>query len=151
MNRLVPLATIVVLLTGCTRTVIGWHPTLVSHVPDSTAVRFAPASGAPTIGGRSLDWQRGSPKVITARGDTLVVPREAAVSVRLPGKVRHAGTGAVVGAVVGIVGSLGVCADNRCEEGNPYQLLGAAGGALIGYAIRTDNWVRVKWGSEASR
>ena len=151
MNRLVPLVAIVVLLTACTRTVIGWRPTLVSHVPDSTAVRFAPASGAPTVAGRSLDWQLGSPKVITSRGDTLVVPREAAVSVRLPGKVRHAGTGAVVGAVVGIFGSLGVCSDNRCEEVNPYQLLGAVGGALIGYAIKTDNWVRVKWGSDSGR
>src|SRR5512138_1759638 len=100
MNRLVPLVPIAILLTGCTRTVIGWRPTLVSHVPDSTAVRFAPASGATTVAGRSLDWQRGSPKVITSRGDTLVVPREAAVSVRLPGKVRHTGTGAVVGAIV---------------------------------------------------
>lgn len=146
MNRFVPLiAAAVVLLTGCTRASIGWRPSLVSHVADSTWVRFAPASQAPTVVGRALDWQRGSPKVITSRGDTLVVPREAVMSVRLPGKVRHAGAGAVIGAVAGIVGSLGVCSENRCEEGNPYQLLGAAGGALIGYAIRTEHWVRIRW------
>jgi hypothetical protein len=62
--------------------------------------------------------------------------------------VRHTGAGAIVVEVVGIFGSLGVCSDNRCEDGNPYQLLGAVGGALIGFAIETDHWVRIAWDPE---
>jgi hypothetical protein len=145
MHRFVPVSAATVLLVGCSQATVGWQPSLVSQVPDSTPVKFAPASEQRALSGRALDWQRGTPKVITSRGDTLVVPREAAVSVRLPDRVRHPGTGAVIGAVVGIFGSLGVCSDNRCEEGNPYQLVGALAGALIGYSIKTDHWVRVRW------
>ena len=145
MNRLVPA---ILLLAGCTRASIGWHPSLVSQVPDGSPVRFTPLSHTGTVVGRSLDWQRGAPRVVTSRGDTLVVPHEAVMSLQLPGKIRHAGAGAVIGAIAGIVASLGPCSETRCEDGNPDQLVGAAAGALLGYAIRTDHWVRVRWDSD---
>ena len=146
MNRFVPLW-LLLHLAACSRATVGWQPSLVSQVPDSMPVRFAATSDTPIVSGRALDWQRGSPRVITARGDTVTVPHGAVASVRLPGSVRHAGAGAIIGAVIGIGASLPACSDKVCEGGSPYQLLGAVGGALIGYAIKTDNWVRVTWGS----
>jgi hypothetical protein len=95
----------------------------------------------------SLGWQSDSPRVLTTQGDTVLLPRDAqAVSVRLNRKVRHAGTGAIVGGVIGIGISYGSCHEPRTECGPTVAQFGlAAAGALIGAVIRTDQWVRVRW------
>ena len=153
MNRFVPAVVAAALLSAaCTRQSLGWRPSVVADVPDSTHVRFTAYPGAPLTAGRALDWRRGTPRVVTGRGDTLLVPRGAALSVKLPGKTRHAGMGAIVGGAIGTAVSLAEChTPDRCEGASPYQLFGAAAGALIGVAIRTDHWIRIQWGLDANR
>ena len=154
MHRFVPLflAATVAPVAGCSGATYRWQPSLVSQVPDSTTVRFAPVPVSREtrdrpIEGRALDWRSDAPKLITARGDTVVIPRGATMSVRLKQKAGHAVAGAILGAVVGVVIELANCPGDWgiCGEENPTELLMAGVGALIGNAIKTDHWVRVRW------
>jgi hypothetical protein len=151
LRRFVPVTAfaVFVLLAGCHRATVGWQPSLVSQVPDSTPVRFFHEERARLIDGRALDWQRRAPKLVTTSGDTLVVPEGAKVSVRLEGKARHAGAGALVGAVVGVGVMYATCPEPKkyCGEQNPTGMLFAGLGALVGAMIKTDNWIRVGWDS----
>jgi hypothetical protein len=75
-----------VFLSACASATIRWQPSLVSQVPDSTPVRFSAAQHEPPVRGRAVDWQRGRPRLITQRGDTVVVPASATLEVCLPGR-----------------------------------------------------------------
>jgi hypothetical protein len=136
-----------IVLVGCNRATFTWHPSLVSQVPDGTPVRFSPERrDRPTVG-RSLDWQRGVPKLLTTLGDTVVVPRGAWTMVRLNRKAGHPVSGAIIGAIVGVGVEIANCPSRweLCGEENPTELLFAGLGALIGAQIKTEHWIRVRW------
>ena len=118
----------------------------MSQVPDSTPVRFEVERSDPWVSGQALGWQRGSPRIITPRGDTVVVPGAALVQVRLREKTNRAVVGAVVGFVVGMGVSYARCPSPRtsCAEGDPMTpLLVSSLGALVGSRFKADEWVRV--------
>ena len=134
-------------IAGCGGATFRWHPSLVSQVPDSTPVRFGVQRNTRRVLGRALDWQHGRPRVITARGDTVVVPDTATLEVRLKNKANRAVAGAVVGYIVGVGVSYGLCPPPKttCGEQDPTPVWSAGLGALIGSAFKKDHWVRVRW------
>jgi hypothetical protein len=84
--------------------------------------------------------------VITARGDTVVVPADAVLEVRLKNKTNHALLGAIAGYAVGFPVAYASCSNRReCSDQALTPHLIAAGGALIGSLFRTEHWVRVRW------
>jgi hypothetical protein len=85
--------------------------------------------------------------VITARGDTVVVPDGSILDVRLNEKAGHSTAGAIVGWALGIAVSYAACPPPKkyCGEEDPTPLLGIGLGALMGSRIKTDSWVRVQW------
>ena len=154
MRRFVPSLVLVtvVLLTGCHPT-YRWQPSIVSQVPDNTPVRFTLPSasreirGATTVG-RSLGWQSNAARLVTSRGDTVLIPRAATLAARLKNKTGHPVAGAIVGAVIGVGVEIANCRSENlsiCGEENPTELLFAGAGALIGALIKTEKWIRVRW------
>ena len=138
------LAGLVVLVTGCTRATFGFRPSLTSQVPDSTVVRFRVQSGEPLVTGRSLDWQTGTQRVVTAAGDTIVVPEAAKLDVRLKQKKTHASLGGVLGLAVGWGIGLAKCPPpQECSPSLLPALTGGAG-AFIGSRFSAAEWVRVR-------
>ena len=138
---------VILLATGCAKATFRWQPSLTSQVPDGTPVRFKVARGEPRASGQALDWQRGAPRVITPRGDTVSVPDTAFIQVRLKNKTNHAVAGAIAGFVVGVGVSWATCAPPKthCGEQDPTPMLAAGLGALIGSLFKADHWVRVRW------
>jgi hypothetical protein len=140
-------AVALVLAAGCGRATLRWHPSLASHVPDGTAVRFAPAPRDPRIAGRALGWQRGMPRLITPRGDTVLIPRGARLEVRLRDKTNLAVAGGVVGFTVGVGVMYANCPGSAktCPEQNPTPYIIAGLGALLGSVIKVAHWAAVAW------
>jgi hypothetical protein len=136
-----------VLLAACARATVSWHPSLVSHVPDSAHVRVALRTDEPPVRGVALDWQRQRPRMITAPGDTIVVPEGAKLEVRLREKGSRATSGGVIGYLLGVGVSYAYCPPpkSHCGEQDPTPLLVAGLGALIGSRFKADQWVRVRW------
>ena len=134
-------------ISGCASGGVRWQPSLASDVPDSTPVRFAPNRSEPRVTGLALDWQRGRPKVVTERGDTVVVPDASLLQVRLREKASHPTAGAIIGWTIGVGISYATCpAPKRyCGEEDPTPLLSTGLGALIGSRVKTDWWVNVQW------
>jgi hypothetical protein len=135
---------------ACNRTRVSWEPSKVYQVPDGTQVRFTEPR-TPLVTsiwyGRAFQWNTMTPRLITARGDTLVIPRGAKFEVLLAEKRGHAAYGAVIGWTAAVISILADCGFERtCGEQNPLPALGLAGGALIGSMIRTDKWVTVSAG-----
>ena len=149
MNRLVSAIAPVALLavSACAGGAVRWQPSLVSQVPDSTPVRFAPSRNEPQVAGFALDWQRGRPKLVTERGDTVVIPDASLLEVRLRKKASHPTAGAIIGWAIGVGISYATCpAPKRyCGEEDPTPLLTTGLGALIGSRVKTDWWVGVQW------
>jgi hypothetical protein len=143
-------ATLLLALTGCSGATYRWQPSRVSQVPDSMLVRFVPADSQKSMTGRSLGWQTTVPRVITPRGDTLLVPNGTRVSVKAKGKAGHPVAGAIVGWAIGTGAMLANCGKlvSYCGEQDPTPVWSAGLGALVGATIRTDRWVRLKWGSK---
>ena len=123
---------------------VKWRPWMVTQVPDGTEVRYRERSNASTARiGRALGWSSETPRMVTARGDTVVIPTGAQLEVRVNNPDRHTNFGAVVGYVAGIFAALSTCGpESYCGEDNPAPLLGAIVGALVGHFI-TDDWVSV--------
>ena len=149
MISLVPSALCVsmLLLTACAPAVITWRPSVVSQVPDNTPVRFdRPGSGEKPTRGVAMGWQSGQPRVISQRGDTVLIPDGARLQVRLKKKSNNAPTIGLVGFVVGVGIVYHRCQDKgrSCGEGDPTPLLASTVGALIGSTIRSYPWVTVK-------
>ena len=145
--RFVPF-TAVLLLSGCASgQTVHWRPSLVSHVPDGTPVRYRVDSNTPFVRGLALDWTRKTPRIVTARGDTVVVPAGVGLDVRLREKSGKATMGAVVGFVAGVIASYATCPEPKthCGEEDPTPLLGAGVGALVGSLFKAYPWVRVRW------
>lgn len=136
-----------ILLEGCAGGAIRWQPSLASQVPDSTSVRFVSRDGQSPVSGVALDWERGWPRVITARGDTIMVPDGSALEVRLREKANHTTAGTVIGWAIGVGISYAACPPPRryCGEEDPTPLLAGGLGALIGSRVKTDWWVSVRW------
>ena len=149
MISLVPSALCVsmLLLTACAPAVITWRPSVVSQVPDNTPVQFdSPGSGEKPTRGVAVGWQRGQPRVIDQRGDTVLIPEDARLQVRLRKKSNNAPIGGLVGFVIGAAVAYNGCQDSgrTCAQDDPTPLLAATAGALIGSAIRSYPWVTVK-------
>jgi hypothetical protein len=149
-NRLPSAATSVAMLllvSSCASGGVKWRPSLASHVPDSTWVRFAGHSGDSAIMGRAIDWQRGRLRVITAGGDTVAVPHGSTLEVRLNEKAGHTTAGIIAGWALGVTVSYATCPPPKkyCGEQDPTPALAAGLGALIGSRVKTDQWVRVRW------
>jgi hypothetical protein len=136
------------LLAACGGATFGRRPSLTSQVPDSTPVRFNVPQTQPRASeaGRALGWQRGAPRVVTTRGDTVVVPEGARMEVRLKERTSHAGTGATIGWIVGLGAHYAACnyPSTKCRELDLRIPVGTGVGALIGWRFRTDQWVRVR-------
>ena len=130
--------------TACGGSTFRWQPSLTSHVPDSTTVRFNLARNEPHVVGRSIDWQRGKPRLVTSRGDTVVVPDSARLEVRLKNKTNHAVAGGMLGLAVGFGVAFAACSSESCSEQALTPYLVGALGALLGSAFKTDQWVRVR-------
>jgi hypothetical protein len=146
-------AAALLLLSACAGATTRWQPSLASQVPDSTPVRFAPHAGEPRITGLAVDWERGQLRVITERGNTVIVPDGAAIEVRLREKARHPTAGAIIGWAFGVAISYAACPPPKkyCGEEDPTPLLAAGLGALIGDRVKTDWWVRVRWDTSSPR
>lgn len=140
-------AVVLLFVAACgRRATLEWRPSLVSQVPDSTPVRISVGPERTTTQGLAWDWQRGRPRVITARRDTVLVPDNAILRVRLRKKSGHAIEGLFIGWAVGVGVSYAQCPEPKryCGEQDPTPVLGAGLGALVGSAIRTYHWVRVR-------
>lgn len=138
----------VLVLSGCaSRQELSWRPHVVSQVPDSTPVRYRVDSNTPFVRGVALDWTRKTPRIVTARGDTVVVPPGVGLDVRLREKRGKATMGAVIGFVAGVIASYATCPEPKtyCGEEDPTPLLGAGVGALVGSRFKSYPWVRVRW------
>jgi hypothetical protein len=85
--------------------------------------------------------------VVTASGDTIVVPEGATLEVRLKEKATHEKAGGVIGWALGVAISYAACPPPRryCGEEDPTPLLGTGLGGLIGWLAKTDRWVQVRW------
>lgn len=149
MRRFVPPALLLgaLSLSACAGTVMRWQPSLASHVPDSSTVRYGIRPGERPTSGQAVDWQRGRPRVVTASGDTIVVPEGATLEVRLKEKATHEKAGGVIGWALGVAISYAACPPPRryCGEEDPTPLLGTGLGGLIGWLAKTDRWVQVRW------
>lgn len=133
-------------VSACGGTHVQWRPSLVTHVPDSMPVRFQQAPGSLIVTGTSVSWDRAEPRVVTAAGDTVTVPRGSRLEVRLKEPRHHVTAGAVVGWAVATATMLSECGGERtCGEQDPRPLLGIALGALVGRLITTPAWVQVRW------
>lgn len=132
---------------SCASGGVKWRPSLASHVPDSTWVRFAGHIGDPPVTGRAVGWERGRLRVIIAAGDTVVVPSGSALEVRLNEKAGHTTAGVIAGWALGVAISYATCPPPKkyCGEQDPTPVLAAGLGALIGARVKTDQWVRVRW------
>ena len=130
------------LFGACGGTIVKFRPRMISQVPDGTHVRFRERSNASTARvGRSLGWASGTPRIITARGDTITIPSGAVLEVRLEHPDGHTNSGAAVGYVAGVLTSLNICgAASACGEENPLPLLGLLVGAFVGHFV-TEDWV----------
>jgi hypothetical protein len=145
MIRLRPLALLaaVVLIAGCTRATFGFRPTLTSQVPDSTVVRLR-GNGQPTVTGRSLGWQTGQPRIVSATNDTVAVPEIGTLEVRMAKKKSFAVVGGVVGVVVGMGIAVSKCPVGReCGPTVTPAITGGIG-VLIGSLFSRVDWVAVR-------
>jgi hypothetical protein len=145
--------TLFLVVAACGGATFRWRPSLSSQVPDSTPVRFVTQRSEPRVTGRALDWERRRPRLITLRGDTVLVPEGARLEVRLKEKTTRAVAGAVVGFVVGVGVMYSTCAAPRryCGEQDPTPMLAAGLGALVGSRIKADQWIRVRWNVPVER
>ena len=134
------------LVAACGGATFGRRPSLSSHVPDSTLVRIAVQETGLRMSGRAVDWQRGTPKIVTTRGDTMIVPDGARLQVRFKGRTNGAAVGGLVGALVGVVVTFNHCGpvDEECEEKDPTVFLTFGAGALIGSLFKPTAWVTVR-------
>jgi hypothetical protein len=145
--RFVPSATLLLVLSACaSREVVYWRPRLVSQVPDSARVRYRVDSNTPFVQGHALDWTRQAPRIVTLRGDTVVVPPRVDLDVRLRQKNGNGPIGGVIGLAVGMVAAHASCPDGRstCIEDSAKPLVGAVIGWLGGSLLRSYPWVRVR-------
>ena len=138
---------ILLLVSSCANGGVKWRPSLASHVPDSTWVRFAGHIGDSSVIGRAVNWQRGQLRVITAAGDTVAVPNGSVLEVRLNEKAGHTTAGLIAGWALGVTVSYATCPPPKkyCGEQDPTPALAAGLGALIGSRVKSDQWVRVRW------
>ena len=135
------------LVAACGGATRGWRPSISSsHVPDSTLVRIAVQESGLRMSGRAIDWQRGTPKVVTTRGDTMIVPDGARLEARIKGRTNGAAFGSVVGYLIGVVVTFNRCGgiDAECSEKDPASLLTLGAGALIGSLFKPTLWVTVR-------
>ena len=123
------------------------RPSRASHVPDGARVRVSASRDEPRVEGRSIGWQLGAPRLITATGDTIPVPAGAALEVQLHKRTKHARTGSVIGGIVGMGITWARCPEpkKRCRQNDPTPVLTIGLGALIGYVIKPNPWVSVPW------
>jgi hypothetical protein len=138
---------IALVLTACSNGTTRWHPSFASQVPDSTPVRFVASESERQVAGLALDWERGRLRVVTSRGDTVLVPRGSELQVRLKEKASHPLFGAVIGWALGVAVSYATCPPPKryCGEEDPSPLLGVGLGGLVGSCVKTDWWVGVQW------
>ena len=133
-------------LIACGGSRIKWVPSMVTHVPDSTSVRYARTAKDAFIAGTSVGWDRGTPRIVTANGDTLDIPVGSRVEVYLKEPTRHPGIGAAIGWAIAGVAMLADCGGERtCGEQDPRPLIGILAGALAGEILLVENWRPVAW------
>lgn len=148
-RALLALAITVPVLGACAgRMRVGWHPNVVSDVPDSTLVRFSTVERKERSVGRAVGWQRGSPALVTTSGDTLAIPADARFEVYLDKRGDHSVKGGIVGYAVAVALMLASCnsrgvSGGVCGEQDPTPILGAMLGGFIGFVIKKERWVRV--------
>ena len=133
-------------IAACGGATFGPRPSLSSHVPDSTLVRIDAQGHGLRMSGRAVDWQRGTPKVVTTRGDTIVVPEGARLQVQLKGRPNRAVTGGVIGFVAGLAVTYARCPNfkDRCRMNDPTSFLAGGAGARIGSRFKVHDWVTVR-------
>jgi hypothetical protein len=133
-----------IVLGGCTHVTFGFRPSITSQVPDSTIVRVRATNGQPSVTGRSLDWQTGRPRIVTAAGDTVSVPDVGTLEVRLNSKKSYAAVGGLLGVAVGTGFAMAKCSYPRECPPDLRPLIGGGIGVLVGSRKRTAEWVVVK-------
>ncbi len=148
MTRLSSIFLLFVPLAGACagRVQMSWHPNVVSDVPDSTMVRFSTPESRKKIFGMSAGWQRGTPALVSIMGDTVMIPQNATMEVFRDHKGNLAVWGGIIGYLIGTVHTIATCPPERdlgvCGESGEAALSLLAGG-LIGWAIKTERWIRV--------
>jgi hypothetical protein len=142
------LLTTLVCVGACSTTRVLWRPTQANDVPDGTQVRFLARSANEPTFGRAVGWASSTPRLISARGDTIVIPYGARIDVRVQHPDRHTNAGAIIGYVFGTLTILADCGGEKyCGEQDPRALLGSIAGAIIGHFI-ADDWIRVGWSTQ---
>jgi hypothetical protein len=148
-RRTLPAALLILAATGCTR--VLFRPTIVTQVPDGMEVRYrVTPSRSEAVVGRALGWMSGTPRLVTSRGDTIVIPNGARLEFKVDHPSNHAKAGAVLGYLISLIVMQINC--NRqhiqyCGEQDPTPLLGILVGGIIGSFI-TKDWVPITWNRE---
>ena len=120
-------------------------PTTMAQVRDGSSVRFKSDPAGNVVHGLALGWDRVRPSLVLATGDTIAVPSDARLEVKLPQKKAHPFAGAAIGWAIGVPLTYASCENKRyCGEQNPIPLLATAAGWLVGRAVKTDWWVVVR-------
>ena len=145
-RRTLPTALMFLAASGCTR--ILFRPSLVTQVPDGKEVRYrVTPNGSTAVVGRALDWEKGTPRLVTSRGDTIVIPTGAHIEFKVDHPNNHAKAGVVVGWLVAVIVMQTNCIQQHieyCGEEDPTPALGAILGGLIGSFFRED-WIPIAW------
>lgn len=117
-----------------------WCP---AAVPDGARVRAFDPDVRRTHTGIALGWSTPTPRVVTARGDTVALAERHQRSVSEGRTGKRTLQGAVVGWLAGVVTVVSDCGlEKTCGEQNPIPLLGAAIGTVVGSRMRRERWLR---------
>jgi hypothetical protein len=145
-RRMLPAALLCLAATGCTR--IEFRPRLVTQIPDGREVRYRiQPNGSTAVVGRALGWASGTPRIVTSRGDTVIVPAGARIEFKVDHPDSHAKAGGVVGWLLAIAAMQANCIKQDikyCGEQDPTPVLGAFIGGVIGSLMR-EPWISIEW------
>ena len=118
-------------------------PPCARRVADGTRVRLRLAVDGTRHTGVALGWATPTPRLVTARGDTIVLVRADERHVSMGRTGRRTLQGALVGWFAGVLTGAGCFGERTCGEQNPFPLIGTALGAAVGHRLRRERWKRV--------
>ena len=126
-------------------------PTCADSVPDGARVRIRLLIDGKRHAGQALGWGAGTPRVVTAKGDTVVVGPHDRREVGAGRTANRAWQGLIVGLLVGNLSNAPCFGERTCGEQNPIPFVTSIAGVLIGRNMRRERWVHVPDGPACAR